>query len=47
MKLDEAKKLNDTQDKISSLAFANERARTAQWWLTLSTSDGKIVPEKY
>lgn len=46
MRLDEAKKQNDTQDKISSLAFANERARTAQWWLTLSTPDGKIVPEK-
>ncbi|PWB51928.1 MAG: hypothetical protein C3F06_09715 [Candidatus Methanoperedenaceae archaeon] len=45
-KLDEAKKQNDTQDKISALAFANERARTAQWWLTLSTPDGKIVPEK-
>lgn len=44
-KLDEAKKQNDTQDKISALAFANERARTAQWWLTLSTPDGKIVPE--
>ncbi len=45
MRLDEAKKQNDTQDKISALAFANERARTAQWWLTLSTPDGKIVPE--
>ncbi len=44
--LEEAKKLNDTQEKIHSLAFANERARTAQWWLTLSTPDGKIVPEK-
>jgi len=46
IRLDEAEKQNDTQDKISSLAFANERARTAQWWLTLSTPDGKIVPEK-
>jgi len=45
MRLDEAKKQNDTQEKISSLAFANERARTAQWWLTLSTPGGKIVPE--
>lgn len=44
--LDDAKKLNDTQEKIHSLAFANERARTAQWWLTLSTPDGRIVPEK-
>ncbi|MFZ3166407.1 MAG: S16 family serine protease [Candidatus Methanoperedens sp.] len=46
MKLDEAKKLTDTQEKITSLAFAHERARTAQWWLTLATPDGKIVPEK-
>jgi uncharacterized protein len=46
MGLDEAKKINNTQEKISSLAFANERARTAQWWLTLATPDGKIVPEK-
>lgn len=45
MRLDEAKKLNDTDEKISSLAFANERARTAQWWLILSTPKGKIVPE--
>lgn len=46
VKLDDAKKLTDTQEKITSLAFAHERARTAQWWLTLSTPDGKIVPEK-
>jgi len=46
VKLDEAKKLTDTQEKITSLAFAHERARTAQWWLTLATPDGKIVPEK-
>ena len=46
MKLEGAKKLNDTQEKITSLAFAHERARTAQWWLTLATPDGKIVPEK-
>ncbi|MFA4934256.1 MAG: S16 family serine protease [Candidatus Methanoperedens sp.] len=43
-KLDEAKKLNDINEKISSLAFANERARTAQWWLTLATPEKKIVP---
>ncbi len=43
--LDEARKLNDTGNKISDLAFANERARTAQWWLTLGSTDGKIVPE--
>ncbi len=46
MKLDEAKKQGDAREKITSLAFAHERARTAQWWLTLSTHDGKIVPEK-
>jgi uncharacterized protein len=44
-RLDEAKKLNDTDEKISSLAFANERARTAEWWLTLATPYGKVVPE--
>jgi uncharacterized protein len=45
IKLDEAKKLNDTNGKISSLAFANERARTAQWWLTLALPGDKTVPE--
>ena len=44
-KLDEAKKVNNVDEKISSLAFANERARTAQWWLTLALPYGKIVPE--
>lgn len=44
-KLDKAKKLNNSDEKISSLAFAHERARTAQWWLTLATPGGKIVPE--
>ncbi|MFZ2411135.1 MAG: hypothetical protein WAW23_06165, partial [Candidatus Methanoperedens sp.] len=43
-KLDAAKKLNDTEEKIFSLAFAHERARTAQWWLTLATPDSKVVP---
>lgn len=46
MRLDEAKKNNDTEEKISSFAFANERARTAQWWLTLATPDGEIIPEE-
>jgi uncharacterized protein len=46
MRLAEAKKINDTDEKISGMAFANERARTAQWWLILSTPSGKIVPEK-
>ncbi len=44
-RLDDGKKSNNTDEKISSFAFANERARTAQWWLTLASSDGKIVPE--
>jgi len=30
---------------ISTLAFSNERARTAQWWLTLTSSD-VVVPEE-
>jgi uncharacterized protein len=45
LRLDEAKKLNNTDEKLSSMAFANERARTAQWWLILSTPTGKVVPE--
>ncbi len=44
-KLEEAKSLNDSAEKIQSLAFANERARTAQWWLTLAEPAGKIIPE--
>ncbi len=44
-KLEEAKGLNDSAEKIQSLAFANERARTAQWWLTLAVPTGKIIPE--
>lgn len=44
-KLDEGKKTNDTDEKIYALAFANERARTAQWWLTLATPDMRVVPE--
>jgi uncharacterized protein len=44
-KLEEAKTLNDSAEKIQSLAFANERARTAEWWLTLAVPTGKIIPE--
>jgi uncharacterized protein len=44
-KFEEAKTQNNTKEKLSSLAFANERARTAQWWLTLATPDSKAVPE--
>lgn len=43
-RLDDAKKLKDIDEKISLLAFANERARTAQWWLTLSLPGEKAVP---
>ncbi len=46
LKLEEAKGINNTNDKIYALAFANERARTAQWWLTLSTLNGSVVSEK-
>lgn len=46
MRLDETKKLNNSEEKIFGFAFANERARTAQWWLTLSTPGSKVVPEK-
>lgn len=45
IKLDEAIKLNNTDEKIKALAFSHERARTARWWLTLSTPTGKVVPE--
>lgn len=45
-KLDEALEIRIVDDKISSLAFANERARTAQWWLTLAIPAGKTVPEE-
>ncbi len=45
-KLDEAKKLNNTEEKIYAIAFSHERARTAQWWLTLSTPNNKVIPEK-
>ena len=45
-KLNKAIEIKDVDEKISSLAFAHERARTAQWWLTLATPDGKIIPEK-
>jgi len=44
-RLDDAKKTNDTGEMISSFAFANERSRTAQWWLTLASYEGKLIPE--
>ncbi len=43
--LDDAKKLNGSEEMIPPLALANERARTAQWWLTLASPNGKIIPE--
>jgi len=36
---------SDPMEYIKILAFANERARTAQWWLTLTKSN-LIVPEE-
>ena len=51
--LENAKNLNNgktlsknSKDIISTLAFAHERARTAQWWLTLAVSSGKVIPEE-
>ncbi len=44
-KLDEAIKTNNSDEKIASLAFAHERARTAQWWLTLAIPGDKVIPE--
>jgi uncharacterized protein len=38
--------LNNANDMISSLAFAYERARSAQWWLTLAVPTGKIIPDE-
>lgn len=43
--LEDTKNLNTTEGVIYRLAFANERARTAQWWLTLFVSSGKTIPE--
>ena len=36
---------NNLNTKISLLAFAYERARSAQWWLTLDVPSGKVIPE--
>jgi uncharacterized protein len=44
--LENAKISNDPSEKISLLAFAYERARSAQWWLTLAVPSGKIIPEE-
>jgi len=43
--LEDALKMQDVDDYISTLAFAYERARTAQWWLTLADPNSKTVPE--
>jgi uncharacterized protein len=43
--LENAKNLKNPNDIISALANAHERARTAQWWLTLAVSSGKTIPE--
>ncbi len=44
-RLDDVKKLNNTDEKIFSLAFAHERARTAQWWLMLATPGQNVMPD--
>ena len=36
---------NNVNNVISSLAFAYERAKTAQWWLTLAAPSEKIISE--
>ena len=43
--LESAKNLGNASNIILALAFAHERARTAQWWLTLAVHSGKIIPE--
>lgn len=43
--LESAKNMNNSIDTISVLAFADERAKSAQWWLTLAVPSGKIIPE--
>lgn len=35
----------NVKDVIPRLAFANERARTAQWWLTFFVPSGRTIPE--
>jgi uncharacterized protein len=37
---------SDALAYIWSLAFANERARTAQWWLTLTSSEVVVLEEE-
>ncbi|MCE8429281.1 MAG: hypothetical protein J5U19_12935 [Candidatus Methanoperedens sp.] len=44
--LENVNNLNNANDIISSLAFAYERARSAQWWLTLAVPTGKIIPDE-
>jgi uncharacterized protein len=36
---------NNSGDIIPALAFAHERARTAQWWLSLAVPSGKTISE--
>jgi uncharacterized protein len=43
--LENVENLNNTEDIITALAFANERAKSAQWWLTLAVPSGKVIPE--
>lgn len=43
--LENVKNMNSSVDTISALAFADERAKSAQWWLTLAVPSTKIIPE--
>jgi len=43
--LERVKILSDPNNIISSLAFSYQRARSAQWWLTLATPSDRIIPE--
>lgn len=43
--LENIKNLNNSDSIISSLAFAQQRARSAQWWLTLAVPSEKVIPE--
>jgi len=36
---------NEPNGMIGALAFAHERARTAQWWLSLAVPSGKTISE--
>jgi len=43
--LENIKVLSNPNDIILSLAFSYQRAKSAQWWLTLTTPSDRIIPE--